>query len=101
MQPDQDIESVTAREVDNVCDRFENAWRSGNRLRIEDCIIEQHEPKRSLLLRQLLLLEWELRGESDQEFSVSDYYGRFPADQRLVQEAFTEQTVQQTRPAVR
>jgi serine/threonine-protein kinase len=40
-----------------ACDRYEDAWRAGRRPRIEDVSDEVSEPERSVLLRELLLLE--------------------------------------------
>ena len=97
MQPGQDDESEIAREVDRVCDRFEKAWRSGNPLRIEDCLSEHREPTRSLLLSELLLVEWQLLSVSGQPASVSEYCDRFPEDRQLVRETLAEQTEEPRR----
>jgi hypothetical protein len=37
--------------VDELCDRFEAAWKAGQRPRIEDYLGAATEPERSLLLR--------------------------------------------------
>jgi WD40 repeat protein/serine/threonine protein kinase len=43
--------------LERVCDRFEDAWRAGQRPRFEDYLGDMPEPGRSALLRELLLLE--------------------------------------------
>jgi hypothetical protein len=47
--------------VDEVCVRFEDAWRAGQRPRIEDFLGEVSEPEHSFLLRQLLKMELDYR----------------------------------------
>jgi formylglycine-generating enzyme required for sulfatase activity len=47
--------------VDEVCLRFEAAWRAGEQPCIKDYLEGKAEPEYSLLLRQLLLLELEYR----------------------------------------
>jgi hypothetical protein len=43
--------------VDGVCDRFEYAWKSGQRPQIEDFLDDVPEAERPLLLRELLEVE--------------------------------------------
>ena len=50
-----------ALRLDAACDRFEAAWRTGRRPRIEDCLNEVAESERTGLLRELLEVELELR----------------------------------------
>jgi WD40 repeat protein/tRNA A-37 threonylcarbamoyl transferase component Bud32 len=67
-----------ARFVDEVCTRFERAWQTGPRPRLEDYLADVGEPIRSPLLRQLVLLDFaycRLRGESPQ---LADYLAAFP-----------------------
>jgi WD40 repeat protein/serine/threonine protein kinase len=66
------------RRVDRVCNRFEAAWRAGRPLAIEECLAGWEEPERSVLLRELILVEvWHRRrhGEICRE---ADYRNRFP-----------------------
>jgi hypothetical protein len=39
--------------IDQVCDRFEAAWKEGQRPRIEDYLSTAEEPARSVLIREL------------------------------------------------
>ena len=54
---DEDLSPELIRHLERVCDRFEDAWRAGQRPRFEDYLGDMPEPGRSALLRELLLLE--------------------------------------------
>jgi tetratricopeptide (TPR) repeat protein len=73
-----------ARQVDRECDRFEAAWKAGNRPDPADALAGLSEPRRSALLRQLLLLDWEYRSRTGEEPRPADYHARFPADCAVV-----------------
>ena len=85
----EDRGSLSAQErVVRACDRFEAAWRGGQRPRIEDHLAEVPEPERPALLRELLALELELRrGERP---DPQEYRDRFPDRVELVAAAFEE-----------
>ena len=74
--------SVVER-VDNVCDRFEQAWQSAastaHRPRIEDYLGDTPEPERSALLHELLALEIEYRRQAGEHPSREEYQTRFPS----------------------
>jgi hypothetical protein len=71
--PETDVlPSSLARHVDRVCDCFESslkAWRSGEPPRIVDYVGGTPDPARSVLVRELTLLESYYRGETS---SASD-----------------------------
>ncbi len=50
-----------ARQIDGVCNRFEAAWKAGPPPRIDDFLDGWTEPERSLLLRELVLLDGDYR----------------------------------------
>jgi serine/threonine protein kinase len=54
------------KRVDEACDRFEEAWRVGQRPRIEEYLALAQESDRPELLRRLLELESELRRADDE-----------------------------------
>jgi WD40 repeat protein/tRNA A-37 threonylcarbamoyl transferase component Bud32 len=92
-QPNPDALSL-ARRVDEVCDRFEIAWREGRQPRIEDYLGDATEPERSALLRELLLLDIHYRRQRGETPQVEDYGPRFPeldaewfADTRAAEQA--------------
>ena len=47
--------------IDQICNTFERCWRSGNRPRIEDYLVGIDRKAQAELLKQLLLVELELR----------------------------------------
>jgi serine/threonine-protein kinase len=78
------ISSAAARQIDQVCDRFEAAWKSGARPDAVDALGGILEPLRTVLLRQLLLLDWEYRSRSGEDPRPADYLARFPTDRELI-----------------
>jgi serine/threonine protein kinase/WD40 repeat protein len=64
--------------VDRVCNRFEAAWRAGRPLAVEECLAGWEEPERSVLLRELILLEVYYRRRHGESGGAADYRGRFP-----------------------
>jgi serine/threonine protein kinase/formylglycine-generating enzyme required for sulfatase activity len=82
------------RRVNERCDRFEAAWRAGERPRIEDYLADTPEPERSLLLRELLALELAYRRRHGETLTPDAYLQRFPEHAELVQAAFREQAAE-------
>lgn len=87
-QPD----ALTARRVDEICDRFERAWRGGHSPRIETHLQGTEGAVRDSLLRELLLLEIDLRLESAERPPKEEYLERFPSEAGLIEEIFQEVT---------
>ncbi len=79
-----------ARRVNSACERFENAWRSGNSPRIEIFLEESPSEDHAELLRELLILELELCLQSGKPPSCSEYRTRFQEDVALVEQVFAE-----------
>src|SRR4051812_32772101 len=67
-----------AQRVNAVCDRFEQACRTG-RPRVEDYLDEEEEPGRAELARELILLEVHYRRRDGADCRPEDYQTRFPA----------------------
>jgi serine/threonine-protein kinase len=67
-----------ARRIDQVCDRFERAWREGPRPCIEDFLVGVQAPERSSLLRELVLLDVHYRRQNGEMPRLADYSQRFP-----------------------
>ncbi len=65
--------------VDAVCDRFEQAWRAGHRPTIETHLSELPEPARSVLVRELILVESQYRRQAGEMPRPDDFQGRFPS----------------------
>jgi WD40 repeat protein len=64
--------------VDQVCDRFEAAWKAGGQPRAEDFLGGQPGPGRSALLRELVLLEAYYRQARGEDCRPEEYQARFP-----------------------
>jgi formylglycine-generating enzyme required for sulfatase activity/tRNA A-37 threonylcarbamoyl transferase component Bud32 len=77
-----------ALQVEEVCNRFEVAWRDGAKPRIETYLGETPEPGRSVLLHELLALELEYRRRSGDVPAPEEYHARFPEHGGLVRKAF-------------
>jgi serine/threonine-protein kinase len=67
-----------ARQVDQVCNEFEDAWAAGSRPRPEDFVVRLPEPARAALLRELVLVEVAYRRRRGEDCRTDEYAGRFP-----------------------
>jgi serine/threonine protein kinase/Tfp pilus assembly protein PilF len=65
------------RQLDQLCDRFEAAWKAGQRPRIESYLGDLAEPERSELVRELIRVEVHYRRRWE-EPQPEDYRERFP-----------------------
>jgi WD40 repeat protein/tetratricopeptide (TPR) repeat protein/predicted Ser/Thr protein kinase len=72
-----------------ACDRFEAAWKSGQRPAIELFLTESSDRERSGLLLELLEHELELRRKAGEQPTRAEYYGRFPGREELIDKVFT------------
>src|SRR5689334_5290235 len=75
--------------IDAIATLFEQSWRAGQRPRIEDCLLGVEEPRRSLLLEELLRVEREIRAGRGDSPTTEEYQGRFPDDAAVIAVAFT------------
>src|SRR5205823_1060097 len=66
------------RRVDEVCLRFERAWKAGPRPALEDYMGDTPEPERALLCRELIALDLAYRHREGETPRKEDYAGRFP-----------------------
>src|SRR5437868_2840409 len=64
--------------MDDICKRFQSQWISGPRPRIEEFIIAPDAVEYKVLLKELILLEAELRIREGEQPRAADYSGRFP-----------------------
>ena len=74
--------------LDTICNRFEAAWKAGQRPRIEDYLGEAEGDRRPELFRELLLLDVHYRNQRGASPSTADYLERFPEHAALIDEAF-------------
>ena len=69
---------------DEVCDLFVDAWQDGRSPRIEDFLKPYPELERPGLLRELLILELELRRREGEQPAPEEYSRRFPEYESVV-----------------
>ncbi len=77
-----------ARQIDELCDRFESQWRGGKRPRIEDYLASAPANLRPSLLQHLLPVELELRATAGDMLAEAQYRERFVEHASVVAEAF-------------
>jgi serine/threonine-protein kinase len=82
------VSLLTARRINDSCERFEAAWRAGERPRIEDGLNEAPGPARAAAFFELLVLELELRREAGEQPIIEDYRDRFPDHLGVIDAAF-------------
>jgi serine/threonine-protein kinase len=73
-----DPPDARVRRRERECDRFEAAWKAGQRPRIEDHLAAVPEAERPALLRELILLEVDYRRLAREQPRPEEYLGRFP-----------------------
>jgi hypothetical protein len=55
------LSPAEARQIDQICDRFEAAWKAGQRPELQEYLGTAGDAVRPALLRQLLVLDWDYR----------------------------------------
>jgi WD40 repeat protein len=73
-----DLPPTQALHAEQVCRRFEAAWKAGQRPRIEDYLEGTAEPERRALLHELIQVEIEYRQQAQDELRPEEYRQRFP-----------------------
>ena len=73
--------------VDKEAVRFEQAWKEIPRPQIEDYLADLTEPRRGLLLEELVRVERQLRQRAGEAPSPAEYHDRFPDDAAAVDAA--------------
>ncbi len=76
--------------VDAICDSFEEAWLAGHEPRIEEFLSRGNALDPGLLLRELLLAEWDLRIRHAQHTEPAPYLDRFPANRQAINDLWRE-----------
>jgi eukaryotic-like serine/threonine-protein kinase len=64
--------------IDQICDRFEDAWRQGEHPRIGDYLGSVEEPLRSHLFDELLLADLMFRTRDETTVDTGEYLSQFP-----------------------
>ena len=84
------------KRIDQICLRFEAAWRAGGHPPIEPYLAGVPEPERSALLQELLLLDVDYRLRGGQTPRSDEYRTAFPEQRDIVEDVF-----RQSEPAMR
>lgn len=90
-KPDLDDEtlSLSALErIDQVCLKFEAAWKKGEAPSVEQYLGDTSDKERSRLLQELLLLELDYRSAQGEPPSLDGCRARFPEHSELITDVF-------------
>jgi serine/threonine protein kinase/formylglycine-generating enzyme required for sulfatase activity len=79
---------LLARQVEEACQRFDSAWRAGQRPPLEDHLAGLPEPARAVLLGELLELELSYRRGAGEAVRPDEYRQRFPEHAALIEALF-------------
>jgi len=82
------LSPALGEKINEQCDRFEAAWKTAPRPRLEDFVTLADEPGRTLLLRELILLELAYRRRNGDKPLREDYACWFPDQPERVQALF-------------
>ena len=82
------LSATVLEHVDKICDRFDRAWKTGLRPRIEEYLGDETEPARSVLLHELLAAELQWRRHLGERPEREEYRERLSAHASLVDAAF-------------
>jgi serine/threonine-protein kinase len=82
------LSATQAEELDRACDRFEAAWKAGERPRIEDYLRSTAEPLQSPMLGELIALELDQCRRLGESPTLAEYYQRFPGHADAVAAGF-------------
>jgi tetratricopeptide (TPR) repeat protein len=87
------LSASQAEAVDRACDRFEAAWRNGERPRIEAHLRDVPDSLRADLLRELITVDLERRRRQNEQPAFDDYARRFPGHMAVIAAAFSRTTM--------
>jgi serine/threonine-protein kinase len=83
-----DLSESAVLRVDRTCLRFEASWKTGGRPHLEDFLGDTEGAERTVLLRELLLLELTYRSQRGERWQPDDYRARFAEDLPLLSDVF-------------
>jgi anti-anti-sigma factor len=79
-----------AQRVDCVCDRFENAWKSGQRPELKSFLENLDTPIGKVMLRELLEVEFAYRVRGGEQPTLEEYQANFPDHANLIEAVFAK-----------
>ena len=77
------------RQIDDICDCFEDKWRKKQQPSIEHHLKDIDEPVKSSLLLELLLIDINYRRERGQQPTLLEYNERFPGYTSVIDRVFS------------
>jgi serine/threonine protein kinase/WD40 repeat protein len=86
----ESLPAAAAHHIDQVCDRFEAAWKEGRRPRLEEFLGDAPEPERTALLSELVAVELAYRRRAAESPALQEYLERFPDRAESLRGLFTE-----------
>nr|MBC8875047.1 SUMF1/EgtB/PvdO family nonheme iron enzyme [Planctomycetota bacterium] len=96
MKPDahvpgkESIPIAVEQRVDEICSRFEDAWRNGECPQVEQYLGNPEGPERRALLAELLAVEIAYREMSGENPNPEEFLARFPNDADLIRLNFEQ-----------
>ena len=72
-----ETELTLAFRIESICERFEAAWRAGERLDIEGCLLGFTASEQTVLARELIALELYWRRRAGERPDPAEYLARF------------------------
>ncbi|MGE0538505.1 MAG: protein kinase, partial [Pirellulales bacterium] len=88
VQPESSLSAANA--IDQLCDRFEAAWSTGDRPRIEAYLAELIETARPRAFEELLSVELEMRRRVNETPTAGEYQTRFPEFRPTIERLFSD-----------
>lgn len=76
--------------LERACDRFEEAWKAGQRPTITNFLTDQDGREQPFMLRELLVLDIAYRRRTGERPAPEDYLRHFPTDAAVIDSAFAE-----------
>lgn len=67
-----------AQSVNGICDQFEQSWQCGAPVSIDSLIVDVDDTVRSIVVRELVIMEFERRCQHGEVPRVDEYTSRFP-----------------------
>ncbi len=84
VDPRAQLPLSAARQLDEICEQFEQDLRAARDVSIESLLQRRPEQERPALLRELLALEFEYRQARGEPICSETYEARFPGNRQLI-----------------
>jgi hypothetical protein len=86
------LEAAALLRINQVLDRFEDAWKRGEPIPLEDLMRGETGSERAVLFRYALAVELSYRHRRGDVPTSAEYVPRFPEDAAVIQHIFAKQT---------